>query len=96
MKTIHFLPLFTIFITVFLAELGDKTQLATLLFASNKTHNPYLVFIAASLALIAATGIAVLAGSFASKYLAVVPLKLIAGMGFVAIGLWTIAEHFRG
>ncbi len=96
MKTLTLLPLNTIFITVFLAELGDKTQLATLLFASDKAHNPYLVFVAASLALITATGIAVLAGSFAEKYLAVVPLKLIAGIGFVAIGLWTIVEHFRG
>ena len=97
MKTLTLLPLSTIFITVFLTELGDKTQLATLLFATDKAHNPYLVFIAASLALITAMGIAVLAGSFAEKYLAVVvPLKLIAGIGFVAIGLWTIAEHFRG
>ncbi|MEW8420060.1 MAG: TMEM165/GDT1 family protein [Candidatus Thiodiazotropha endolucinida] len=96
MKILALLPLSTIFITVFLAELGDKTQLATLLFATDKTHNPYLVFVAASLALITTTGIAVLAGSFAEKYLAVVALKLIAGIGFVAIGLWTIAEPFRG
>ncbi|GER04791.1 hypothetical protein JCM17846_24730 [Iodidimonas nitroreducens] len=43
--------LLAIFITVFLAELGDKTQLATVLFASEEGRNPWLVFGAASLAL---------------------------------------------
>ena len=85
-----------IFITVFLAELGDKTQLATLLFASGGKTPPVLVFLAASSALIAATAMAVLAGSAAAQYLENVPLKLIAGLGFIAIGLWTVHEHFNG
>ena len=85
-----------IFVTVFLAELGDKTQLATLFFASGGKISPVLVFLAASSALIAATAMAVLVGSTAAHYLQSLPLKLIAGLGFIAIGLWMIYEHFSG
>ncbi len=89
------LKLATIFIAVFLAELGDKTQLATLLFASDRTQSPLLVFIAAASALVLATAIAVLVGNLAARYLEMVPLKLIAGMGFILLGAWSILEHFR-
>ena len=51
------------------------------------------VFLAAAAALVASTAVAVLVGVAAERYLAVVPLKLIAGISFVAIGLWTIAEY---
>jgi putative Ca2+/H+ antiporter (TMEM165/GDT1 family) len=85
----------TIFITVFLAELGDKTQLATLLFATDQKAHPMLVFLAAAGALVASTAIAVALGTMAERYLAMIPLKLIAGVGFVAIGLWTLADYFR-
>lgn len=88
--------LLTIFFSVFLAELGDKTQLATVLFAAEKSHPPLLVFAAASGALILSTAIAVLLGTAAEKWLAFLPLKLIAGVGFVLIGLWTIRSHFTG
>jgi putative Ca2+/H+ antiporter (TMEM165/GDT1 family) len=87
--------LLTIFITVFLAELGDKTQLATLLFAADNKAHPMLVFFAAAAALVASTAIAVALGTMAERYLAMIPLKLIAGIGFVAIGLWTIADYYR-
>ena len=87
--------LIVVFTTVFLAELGDKTQLATLLFASDGNKNAWGIFFSASLALMASTGIAVLLGNFASQYLNLIPLKLIAGIGFIAIGCWTIFEHFN-
>ena len=90
------LKLATIFAAVFLAKLGDKTQLATLLFASDRAQNPVLVFLAAASALVVATGLAVLVGSLGALYLEMVPLKLIAGLGFVIIGGWSILEHFRG
>jgi len=90
------LKLASIFAVVFLAELGDKTQLATLLFASDREQNPVLVFLAAASALVLSTAIAVLIGSQATRYLEAVPLKLIAGLGFVALGGWTLVEHFRG
>ncbi|WP_206378307.1 TMEM165/GDT1 family protein [Sneathiella limimaris] len=87
--------LLIIFVTVFLAELGDKTQLATVLFAADKQQSPYLVFMAAALALVASTAIAVVLGTAAEKYLTMIPLKLIAGIGFIAIGAWTVWSHFQ-
>jgi putative Ca2+/H+ antiporter (TMEM165/GDT1 family) len=84
-----------IFMTVFLAELGDKTQLATLLFASGRATPPLAVFAAAAAALVLSTALAVLLGYAAERYLAVLPLKLLAGGGFVAIGLWTLWDHLQ-
>lgn len=83
-----------IFATVFLAELGDKTQLATLLFAADSRHPPVLVFVAAAVALCLSTAIAVLLGNVAGHYLTRAPVKLIAGIGFIAIGVWTIYGHY--
>ena len=80
----------TIFATVFIAELGDKTQLATMLFASDKDLSKYTIFIAASAALIAASALGVLAGSFLSTYINEKYLHYIAGMGFIAIGAFTL------
>jgi len=90
------LKLFAVFSAVFLAELGDKTQLATLLFASEGEHHPVAVFFAAAGALVLSTALAVLVGTLASKYLEAIPLKLIAGSGFILLGCWTVFEHFKG
>jgi putative Ca2+/H+ antiporter (TMEM165/GDT1 family) len=87
--------LLPIFVTVFLAELGDKTQLATVLFAAERQQNPFWVFAAAAAALIASSAIAVTLGSAAQQQLAGLPLKLIAGIGFMLIGAWTVLGHFR-
>ena len=87
--------LLPIFLTVFLAELGDKTQLATVLFAADGAHSPWMVFLAAAGALVAATAMAVVLGAAGERYLTMIPLKLIAGLGFVAIGLWTIWGHYQ-
>lgn len=84
-----------IFVTVFLAELGDKTQFATLLFAADRQQSPFVVFMAAAGALVASTALAVLLGTLAERYLTMIPLKLIAGIGFVAIGAWTIWDYAR-
>lgn len=84
----------TIFFSVFLAELGDKTQLATVLFASDGERSKLLVFAAAAAALIASTGLAVVLGAAAERYLAALPLKLIAGAGFIVIGALLVGEHF--
>lgn len=78
----------TIFTTVFLAELGDKTQLATLLFATDKEVSKWLVFAAASLALIFATAIGVLAGDLLARFINPEYLEKIAALGFVTIGIW--------
>ena len=89
-------PLFAIFITIFLAELGDKTQLATILFSTERGQSPALVFAAAVAALVASTAFAVVAGTFAARHLEMMSLKLLAGAGFLIIGAAMILEHFRG
>jgi putative Ca2+/H+ antiporter (TMEM165/GDT1 family) len=80
----------TVFATVFIAELGDKTQLATLLFAADKEVSKWLVFIGASVALIATSALGVLGGGLISQYVSERMLHLIAGIGFIAIGVWTL------
>jgi len=82
--------LLTVFASVFIAELGDKTQLATMLFAADKEVSKLTVFLGASLALIVASGIGVLAGSAISQYISAKQLNYIAGAGFICIGLWTL------
>ena len=79
-----------VFGSVFIAELGDNTQLATLLFASDQAVSKLTVFVAASAALVLATGIGVLAGGVISQYVSPNALKYVAGAGFIAIGLWTL------
>lgn len=81
---------FTAFITVFLAELGDKTQIATLLFASNKDHSKWMVFAGAALALTLTSAIAVLLGATITEWINEKTLKIIGGIGFIGVGLWTL------
>jgi putative Ca2+/H+ antiporter (TMEM165/GDT1 family) len=80
----------TIFGTVFLAELGDKTQLATLLFATNKQLARWQVFIAAAAALTLSSLLAVLLGEQLGRWISPKILKTLAGLGFVGIGIWTL------
>jgi len=82
--------LLTVFVSVFIAELGDKTQLATMLFASDKDVSKWIVFLGASLALIASSALGVLAGGAVSNYMSARHLQYIAGAGFVGIGIWTL------
>lgn len=86
----------TIFATVFLAELGDKTQLATLLFASDREVSRTTVFLASASALVLAAALGVLAGSLLGKYVNPKHLQMAAGAGFVAIGLWTLRAAYAG
>lgn len=78
------------FITIFLAELGDKTQIATVLFAAEKEQSKVVIFFAAASALVLTTAIGVLFGSVLSEYLEEKTLKLIGGIGFLVVGVWTI------
>ena len=73
-----------------MAELGDKTQLATMLFAADKESSKLTVFLAASAALIVASGLGVLVGSFVSEYINDRYLHYVAGIGFIAIGTFTL------
>jgi putative Ca2+/H+ antiporter (TMEM165/GDT1 family) len=89
---LEFKVLFTVFASVFIAELGDKTQLATMLYAADKEVSRLTVFVGASLALIVASGIGVLAGSVISQYVSERHLHYIAGLGFIGIGIWTLLK----
>jgi putative Ca2+/H+ antiporter (TMEM165/GDT1 family) len=80
----------TIFASVFIAELGDKTQLATMLFASDKDVSKLTVFAGAALALVFTSAIGVAAGSIVSQYVSAKQLQYLAGVGFIAIGIWTL------
>jgi putative Ca2+/H+ antiporter (TMEM165/GDT1 family) len=84
--------LLTVFTAVFIAELGDKTQLATLLFAADKDVSKLTVFAGASLALVVASGIGVLAGGLISHYIGEKYLNYLAGAGFIGIGIWTLLK----
>jgi putative Ca2+/H+ antiporter (TMEM165/GDT1 family) len=82
--------LFTVFATVFIAELGDKTQLATMLYAADKEVSKLTVFLGASLALVCTSGLGVLVGGALSQWISERTLHYIAGAGFVLIGAWTL------
>ena len=83
---------FTVFAAVFIAELGDKTQLATMLFAADKEVSKWTVFWGASAALVVATVIGVIAGTFISEFINERYLNYIAGAGFILIGALTLAR----
>lgn len=79
----------TTFGTILLAELGDKTQLATLTFATS-SQNRWAVFLGSSLALVTASAMAVLAGDTLVRYVNPKWLERVAGVAFVVIGLWVL------
>ena len=84
-------PWLTVFLstagTVFLAELGDKTQLAALLLAA-ESGRPFVVFLGASLALICSSLVGVLLGRWLSSFMAPQQLERAAGVLMVGLGLW--------
>lgn len=84
--------LLTVYTVVFIAELGDKTQLATMLFAADKEVSKWTVFAGASLALVTASALGVLAGALISEYVSEKHLNYIAGIGFILIGAWTLIK----
>jgi putative Ca2+/H+ antiporter (TMEM165/GDT1 family) len=81
----------TVFVTVFFAEIGDKTQLATMVFSANNDTSKWAVFCGSAVALTLAAAIGVIVGSQIEKFIAPQTLKIIAGLGFIAIGIWTLA-----
>lgn len=82
----------TVFLTVFLAEIGDKTQLATMLFAADDKVNNLHVFLGSAAALVVAAAIGVFAGAVIGRYVPVQYLHYAAGVGFIAIGIWTLVR----
>ena len=84
----------TVFGTVFLAEIGDKTQLATFLYAADQPGSKLSVFSGSALALVLSSAIAVFAGAFVSKHIDPKMLAWVAGLGFVVVGVWTIVRSY--
>lgn len=80
-----------VFLTILIAEIGDKTQIATMLYATDQSVSRLSIFLAAAAALTVSTAIAVTAGGVLSRYVSPSTLKFAAGAGFVLVGLWTIA-----
>jgi putative Ca2+/H+ antiporter (TMEM165/GDT1 family) len=76
----------TAFLTLFLAELGDKTQLAVITMTSS-TESKISVFLGASLALIIVTALGVLVGGVLSAWVPVDWLQRIVAVAFILIGL---------
>ena len=79
-----------VFLITFLAEMGDKTQISTLLFSSNKEINRWGILAAASCALTLATFLAVVIGSELDRFVSVRTIKVVSGIGFIGIGIWTL------
>ena len=84
--------LMTVFTAVFIAELGDKTQLATLLFAADREVSKLTVFLGASLALVLTSALGVLVGGTLSVYVSEKQMHYLAGAGFIGIGIWTLLK----
>lgn len=80
----------TVFGTIFIAELGDKTQLATLLYAAEASHPKLTVFAASASALVLTSALGVLGGGVISQYVSPAALRWIAGLGFMAVGIWVL------
>jgi len=85
--------LFSTFLTVFVAELGDKTQLATLTI-SGTSNKPLAVFLGSSSALVLASLLGALTGGSISSFLPEVLLKLIASITFLIIGIRLLINSF--
>ena len=85
--------LLTTFGIIFLAEMGDKTQLAAMTMAAD-SKKPWAVFIGASLALVAVSGLGVLVGSLVGDYLPIVWVKRVAAVAFIVIGVLMLMGKF--
>jgi putative Ca2+/H+ antiporter (TMEM165/GDT1 family) len=88
-----FRVLLTTFGIIFLAEMGDKTQLAAMTMAAN-TKKPWAVFIGSSLALVAVSALGVVVGSVIGQYVPLEWVKRVAAVAFIAIGILMLAGKF--
>ena len=89
MKIKNMLPIFS---SVFMAELGDKTQVATVLFIAGGAATALEVFLASSLALVTSTFLAVVFGAAIGRVISPRMLKTLAGMAFLALGGYYIVQ----
>ena len=80
----------TVFVSIFIAEMADKTQLVTMLFATDKAVSKWVVFLGSASALVLASAIGVAAGALLSQFINMKTLSIIVGSGFILIGAWTL------
>jgi len=85
-KVEHWQIVTTSFITVFLAEIGDKTQLTTLMIAA-QSHQPWIVFAGAAIALVSTSLLGVLAGKWLAKTFSPNLLNTLAGLSFLFLSI---------
>jgi len=85
--------LLTTFGVIFLAEMGDKTQLAAMTMAAD-SKKPWAVFLGASLGLVAVSALGVLVGSVIGDYVPIVWVKRVAATAFIVIGVLMLAGKF--
>ena len=85
--------LLTTFGIIFLAEMGDKTQLAAMTMAAD-TKKPWAVFLGSSLALAAVSALGVLVGSVVGDYVPLEWIKRVAALAFIAIGVLMLLGKF--
>ena len=85
--------LLSTFITIFIAELGDKTQLATLTM-SGTSNVPLAVFLGSSTALVFASLMGALAGGSISNFVPEIILKSIASLTFFILGIRLFINSF--
>ena len=85
--------LLTTFGIIFLAEMGDKTQLAAMTMSA-QTKKPWAVFIGASIALAAVSAIGVLVGGFVGDYVPLIWVKRVAAVAFIVIGVLMLMGKF--
>ena len=90
-----FLSIFiTTFTTIFIAELGDKTQIATLMLSA-ESGKPIIVFIGSSLALISSSIVGVLIGKWLSKKISPSKFTLFTGALMILISIFLAYDSFK-
>ncbi len=93
--TVNLQVLGSTFLMIFLAELGDKTQISTFAFAS-ESKSPLSVFLGASLALVLTSFLGVALGGLLGRFVPERIMKFLAAVVFLGFGAWTLVEAIRG
>ena len=83
----------TTFGVVFLAEMGDKTQLAAMTMAA-ETKKPLAVFIGAALALVCVSAIGVAVGGLLGQYVPIIWVKRVSAVAFIVVGVLILMDKF--
>ncbi len=90
-----YFALATIYFTILFTELGDRTQISTMLFAAERQYPPIYLFLTILMAFTTTTAISMCIGHYCARYIDAVPIKLIAGILLIAMGIWRIVDHFQ-